>query len=651
MGSKLYNINELNKDTILLKTKKLKTLCENEGNINKQHLNTLIEILDHFFEKYNDCFLSSVVWEVVDKIIMLENTIEEKKSIDVELDTSIKFCEFVFTKLIYFSNYENDNLAYLFGFNCLRRHLCSVISSFLNFNNTASRRKIETAFTNQLTNLVKKIFENIKSECDLELKVSYTELLWRSFRRIDLSTFNIKSLGINIETLERLKNFKILKFDEECINWLKEKNYIDKKNIIENGSFVINANKSVVNKDFLLCYLGDCSIFLYYDNNEENEKCKIEIPYYHITSIHSKSKKSFTLDCKAIADHTNIFCLWSEDAKNSIDHETVNKLTLSLKIKKTSKGIKELSTVLDNIILKLKRGENNNEKETSEWKKHKNNKKKYKKNESESEEREAKKRFDRSEVSSSSSFADNNIRDVLKNTNLLKIETYEDKGCKKRKGKNNEGHYKPKHEKLSNVKGYENKNILKKNQDRERMLTDYKFDLNTPQVNEKHQNDGDQDSDIEIMIEKIISCKKEKREKFKMDVKKKFSDALNDIDTNIKSLIEKQKCRRDELQKKYEKKKKNIIFNTEKEISVLSKEMNVLIENMKKISLNKNDVKKLYEEGKSIFYPNEVLDKSQVLIQRIHEKLEKMNSNIVEKEKEYSKRKKLCFKALATAYE
>ncbi|VEV56969.1 conserved Plasmodium protein, unknown function [Plasmodium vinckei vinckei] len=639
MSSKLYNIKELNKDTILLKTKKLKTLCENEGNINKQHLNTLIEILEHFFEKYNDCFLSSVVWEVIDKIIMLENTIEEKKSIDVELYTSIKFCEFIFTKLIYFSNYENDNLAYLFGFNCLRRHLCSVISSFLNFNNSASRRKIETAFTNQLTNLVKSIFENIKSESDLELKVSYTELLWRSFRRIDLSTFNIKSLGINIETLERLKNFKILKFDEECINWLKEKNYIDKKNIIENGSFAINANKSIVNKDFILCYLGNCSIFLYYDNKEENEKCKIEIPYYHITSIHSKSKKSFTLDCKAIADHTNIFCLWSEDAKNSIDHETVNKLALSLKIKKTSKGTKELSTVIDNIILKLKKEENKNEKETFEWKKHKNNKKKYKKNDSESEEREAKKRFDRSEVSSSSSFADNNIRDALKDTSLLKIETYEHEVGK---GKNNEGNYKSKNE---------NKTILKKIQNRERMLTDYKLDLSTPQVNEKHQNDDDRDSDIEIMIEKIISCKKEKREKFKMDVKKKFSDALNDIDTNIKSLIEKQKCRRDELQKKYEKKKKNIIFNTEKEISVLSKEMNVLIENMKNINLNKNDVKKLYEEGKSIFYPSQVLDKSQALIQRIHEKLEKMNTNIVEKEKEYSKRKKLCFKALATAYE
>ncbi|EAA18852.1 hypothetical protein [Plasmodium yoelii yoelii] len=81
---------------------------------------------------------------------MLENTIEEKKSIDVELDISIKFCEFIFSKLIFFSNYENNNLAYLFGFNCLRRHLCSLISSFLNFNNSASRRKIESAFTNQL---------------------------------------------------------------------------------------------------------------------------------------------------------------------------------------------------------------------------------------------------------------------------------------------------------------------------------------------------------------------------------------------------------------------------------------------------------------------------------------------------------------------
>lgn len=42
-------------------------------------------------------------------------------------------------------------------------------------------------------------------------------------------------------------------------------------------------------------------------------------------------------------------------------------------------------------------------------------------------------------------------------------------------------------------------------------------------------------------------------------------------------LMQKQKCRRDELQKKYEKKKKNIILNAEKEIGILSKEMNVMI--------------------------------------------------------------------------
>lgn len=50
------------------------------------------------------------------------------------------------------------------------------------------------------------------------------------------------------------------------------------------------------------------------------------------------------------------------------------------------------------------------------------------------------------------------------------------------KGKKNEGNYKSKHEKPSNIKSYENKNVLKKIQDRERMLADYKLDLNTPLV-------------------------------------------------------------------------------------------------------------------------------------------------------------------------
>ncbi|KNG74046.1 hypothetical protein PFMG_00191 [Plasmodium falciparum IGH-CR14] len=78
---------------------------------------------------------------------------------------------------------------------------------------------------------------------------------------------------------------------------------------MENGNFVINTSKKSVTKNFLLCYVGMCSIFLYYDNEEENEKCKIEIPYYHITSINIKNKNLLELECKAIVDQTNIFYL------------------------------------------------------------------------------------------------------------------------------------------------------------------------------------------------------------------------------------------------------------------------------------------------------------------------------------------------------
>ncbi|SBT45754.1 conserved Plasmodium protein, unknown function [Plasmodium ovale wallikeri] len=334
MNSK-FDINNLNKDTILLKTRKLKKLCENEGSVNNQHLNTLIDVLTCFFEKYNDCILSSVVWEVVDKIILLENTIEEGKGIDVDLDSSIRFCEFVFSKIVCYANYENDNLAYFFSFNCLRRHLCSVISSFLNFNTSSARRKIESSFSSQLINITEKIFEKIKIENDLELKVSYTEFLWRSFRRIDLSTFDIKRFRVDIETFQKLKNLKILKFDEECINWLKEENYMDGKSIIENGK---------------------CSVLLYYDNEEEDEKSKIEIPYYHISKIYFKNKNLFVLDCKAIVNETNLFCLWGEDIKNHIDHETINKFTLSLDVRKGSKEIrKDLHKLLDRVNSKLKK--------------------------------------------------------------------------------------------------------------------------------------------------------------------------------------------------------------------------------------------------------------------------------------------------------
>ncbi|ETW29230.1 hypothetical protein PFFCH_03355 [Plasmodium falciparum FCH/4] len=85
--------------------------------------------------------------------------------------------------------------------------------------------------------LTKKLFETIKIENDIELKVSYTEFLWRSFRRIDISTFNLKNFRIGLVSVEKLRNFKINKFDEECINWLKEECYIDNKIVMENGYF------------------------------------------------------------------------------------------------------------------------------------------------------------------------------------------------------------------------------------------------------------------------------------------------------------------------------------------------------------------------------------------------------------------------------
>ncbi|CRG95683.1 conserved Plasmodium protein, unknown function [Plasmodium gallinaceum] len=656
MSSKVFNINDFNKDTILMKTKKLKKLCINKENVSSYHINVLIEILEYFFEKYDDCFLSSIVWEVVDKIIILENTIEEKKKIDVDLDTSKRLCEFIFSKLIYYTNYENENLAYLFSFNCLRRHLCSIISSFLNFNSSSFRRKIETSFTEELIDLIRRIFEKIKIENDLELKVSYTEFLWRSFRRVDLSSFNMEDFHINKETIEKLKNFKILKFDEECINWLMEENFIDNKCIIEKGSFMITANKNYVTKDFIWCYIGRCSIFIYYDNEEENEKYKIEVPYYHITSICFKNKNLFTMECKSIVDQTNIFCLWGDDIRSSIDYEIINKFTLSLEIKKVSKEVKkELNNLLDKINKKLETKENKDEKICSQiytYNSGYKNEDKYKM--TITDKKNIKEQFDETLFFSKEPLIDKEIRDkLLKNNTGKRIETlkYEEKNKKliEKDILKSEGSLEIK----SYIKGYENKNDFKKKLENNSLLIDHNFklDLNIPQTKLEIQNALERDSDTEIIIEKIISCHKEKKEKFKMNLKKSFADALSEIDSKIKLLVEKQKIRREELNKKYEKKKKNIISSTEKEINIFTKEINVLMESIKKINVNKNDIKKLYEEGKSILSASEILNKSQILVRKIKDNLEKMNTDIMEKENEYNKRKKLCFKALVTAYE
>ncbi|SOV18794.1 conserved Plasmodium protein, unknown function [Plasmodium gaboni] len=646
MSSNLYSIKELNKDTILLKTRKLKQLCESAENINSQHVNCLIEILNYFFEKYDDCFSSSVVWEVVDKIIILENRIEERKNINVDFDTSIKFCEYIFSKLILYTNYQNDNLTTFFSFNCLRRHLCSLISSFLNFNNSSMRKKIESSFTNELMSVTKKIFETIKIENDIELKVSYTEFLWRSFRRIDTSTFNLKNFRISLESVEKLRNFKIIKFDEECINWLKEEYYIDNKIVMENGTFVVNTNNKSVTKSYLLCYVGRCSIFLYYDNEEENEKCKIEIPYYHITSINIKNKNLLELECKAIVDQTNIFYLWGEDIKNSIDHEIISKFKLSLDIKRGSKEIKNLLTkLMDTLNIKLK-----NEKKKREQiilKSIKYNKKYNEDQNHRTVDQEEDKSFDKinetlnyfNDISLERNISEKNIKNKSrKRTEILKQEEE-----KKRKNICNEEivKYNKSIEDINYINEYANK------QDTKIYTEDDKFRM----IKIKNQMCAEKDSDTEMIIEKIISCHKEKKEKFKINLKKSFSESLNEIDNMIKSLIEKQKIRREELNKKYTKKKKSIIFNTEKEINLLCKEMNILIESMRKINVNKSDVKKIYDEGKSIFSTNEILNKSQIFMKKIKDNLEKMNTDIIGKEKEYNKRKKLCFKALATAYE
>ncbi|VWU49724.1 conserved protein, unknown function [Hepatocystis sp. ex Piliocolobus tephrosceles] len=644
MNLKIHDMNVLTKDTILFKTKKLKKLCDNEGNINSKHLNTLIEILEYFFENYMECFLSPVVWEIVEKIILLENAIEEKKIIDVDFDTSILFCEFIFSKLIYYANYENDNFNYFFSFNCLKRHLCSIISSFLNFNNSSHRRKIEASFTNELTNLMKQIYEKIKVENDLELKVSYTEFLWRSFRRIDINTFNPKHFNVDMKTIKRLKKFKILKFDEECINWLKEENYIDKKRFIENGSFIIEANQNIVNREFLICYFGKCSVFIYYkseeiEEDEIDEKCKIEIPYYHIMSIHFKSKTIFLMDCKGTVDQTNIFCLWGEDIKNSINYETTNMFSLSIEVKNCPKEIrKDLNKFLNTLNVQIKqtlnKDENNNEPEATNDKKSK-----IEKTETLSDfiDKTLNRELEDPMFSDNEQIMDNNISDkkLLKNNTqkgVVTVELEKRNKDKKRNGK------KSKHLKSSQLTNH------KKTCEDEASLK---------AITDKTHSQGvsEQDTDTDTMINKILCTQKEKKDKMKNFVKKAFHEALNEIDNNIKLLIEKQKNRRNELQIKYEKKKKNIVSMTEKEIIKLTNEMNALIESMKGINLDKNEIKTIYEEGKSIFCAKDMLSKSQVLIKKIQDNLKTMMTDINRKEKDYHKRKKLCLKALSTVYE
>eukprot|EP00366_Plasmodium_knowlesi_P003331 XP_002260828.1 hypothetical protein, conserved in Plasmodium species [Plasmodium knowlesi strain H] len=619
----------LNKDTILLKTKKLKNLCENEENINSQHLKSLIEILEYFFETYNDFFLSSVVWEVVDKIIILENTIEEKKNIDVDLRTSIKFCEFIFNKLIAYTNYECENLKYLFSFSFLRRHLCSVLSSFLNCSSSSFRRKVESSFTTELLTLTKQIFEKIKVENDLELKVCYTEFLWRSFRRIDFATFNIKGLHANIKTLEKLKYFKIFKFDEECINWLKEENYMDTKIVIDDAYMHAHTHGNIF-PPYLLPQ----------DNPEEDEKCKIEVPYYHITSVHFDGKHVFTLDCKAIIDQTNIFSLWGQDIRDAVDYESINKFTLSLDIKKNSKEVKNF---LDKISVKLKKEAKKSKKEEHQKRRrHDKEEKEDSDGTTVTSENNAKEELDDHLFLSNSSNTDQDINDKQARhiaRNGVKPSKGEEKKRNKKTRKKEAKDYKLKYEMSSDEKNYtrryKTESDLKKKTESESPLEHYNLGANISQTHIGRKNAQERDSDTDVIIQKIISRHNENKEIFKKALKQGFSDAVKEIDSNIKALVE------------------NMITVMEKEISMLTREINVTIcLTERTCGLPQHiEVLKLYEEGKFILPSSELLQKSQAIIKVLKENLQKMNSDILGKEKEYNKRKKLCFKALATAYE
>ncbi|ETW16250.1 hypothetical protein PFFVO_04784 [Plasmodium falciparum Vietnam Oak-Knoll (FVO)] len=83
-------------------------------------------------------------------------------------------------------------------------------------------------------------------------------------------------------------------------------------------------------------------------------------------------------------------------------------------------------------------------------------------------------------------------------------------------------------EDINYINEYSNKKDTKK------FIEDDKFRM----IKRKNQICAEKDSDTEMIIEKIISCHKEKKEKFKINLKKNFSDSLNEIDNMIKSLIE-----------------------------------------------------------------------------------------------------------------
>lgn len=630
--------------TILQQTKKLLTLCQTEESVNKKHIDVLLETLKTFFLKYEDCLLPSIVWEVVDKIIILEGTVEDKKKIDVDLETSTKLCEYVFRKLIEYTNREWIDLIYVFSFNCLKRQLCSLINTLIHFNHREIRRKVEASFTNELIHLIKKIFENVKKENDLEIKKFYAEFLWRSFRRVDKDFVEMKSFNVKKQTIEKLKNFGMTKFDEVCINWLKEEGFMDKKNLIEKGSFTITANKNILQKDFLLCYIGNCSLLLYFNNEENDETCKLEIPYYHVLSVKYKDGNILDVDCKAIVEQTNIFTLWGDYVKNSIDHEIVSRFSVSLLFKRVSKEASaELNKATKIINDRISKEEQKKEKlNTNMINIIKKSKEEYLNTTSDSTSRES--LMNKETLSNIDKGNDTTINSfstlLLKNKTRKRIDTSGPTEKRKKYREDLEDNDK------TCLVNRENKSDYKNNYGNDNLSNE--VDLND---NSCANNSTEKDSDTEMMLQKIIACHRKKKEQFQAHLKKSFSNALTEINEKIKSLVMKQKNRREELRKKFEKRKDNLLSKAEKNLIAFTKDIKILMEKIKKISVNQNDVEKLYEDRSCLGSTNDILTQNQEFVAKIRESLEHMNVKIKNKQKEYNKRKKLCYKALSTAYE
>lgn len=636
--------NDIKKDTLLNKTKIISQLCKNEEQVNKKHVETLMDVLQYFFENYNDSFLTCGVWEIVDNIILFEAAIEEKKAL-VDAKTCSKFFEFIFAKLIEYTNFKNEDMIYSFSFICLRRYLCSLINTIIHFSSSQVRRELESLFTKELIDLTIRLFSLVKEENDLEIKRNIVELLWRLIRKIDVASFDIKVFKTSKASIIKMKNFKMTKFEEVCLNWLLEEKYLDNESIIQNGVFKICVPSQSIQKKFFLCYLGKYSIIIYFDNEEEKGSYRMEIPYYHIISLDFKDNNIFTMKCKTIAEHTNIFCLWNDFIKSIFDLEIVTQFTVSLEIAKCTKEVKEqLNLLLKNLKNRLK--QNNNE-STLEQKKQPTEVL-LKEESASSENSLSNEEIIASEVITKNKKIINPYSTRLIKNRNKRIDTARGKDDTKKKN----------HTIVKDIvetnkdycKEIESLNKIKKYFEDDSAMgdADLNLDIYSPQSEKKSYGT---DSDTELILEKIMSCHKKKKEQFQKHINDSFNAAMNEINEKIESLSKKQKEQREQFIAKYEKKKKELTAKIMKDLNTKTKEIKVLKESAKKINISKTTENNLLDQGKSITSMDDFLHEIENLVQKVKDNLNKMNIDINEKNASYTKRKKLCHKAIYEAYQ